>query len=52
VADDGLDDGQAYLCVLSNGLLRSLVQGEDQRIVPQLLTGARSAGDAAGRRAC
>jgi len=35
LAHDALSDEQPYLCVLSNDLLRSLVQGEDQRIAPQ-----------------
>jgi len=46
VADDELEDLQAYICVLSNELLRSLVQGEDQRIVPPRVTGAWPAGRA------
>jgi len=39
-AGDELDDSQLYVCVLSNDLLRNLVQGEDQRILPQWVTGA------------
>ena len=41
MADDELDDAQPYVCVLSNDLLRSLVQGEDQRIDARTVTGAR-----------
>jgi len=41
MASDELSERQPYVCVLSNDLLRSLVQGEDQRIVPQSVTGAR-----------
>lgn len=41
VSGDELSGVQPYVCVLSNDLLRSLVQGEDQRIVPQRVTGAR-----------
>jgi hypothetical protein len=46
---DDLGPGQAYLCVLSNDEIRSLVQGDDQRIIPIRLSGRRPlAGPIAG----
>ena len=39
MAGDELNDSEPYVCVLSNDLLRSLVKGEDQRIVVRRVTG-------------